>query len=70
MVSESSPAALRGTAFGMFNLIGGLSMLLASAIAGAMWEYFGASVTFYAGAALVLVPLSLCWCLPRSTSRA
>ncbi|MDN4572720.1 MFS transporter [Pandoraea sp. XJJ-1] len=70
MVSESSPAALRGTAFGMFNLIGGLSMLLASAIAGAMWEYFGASVTFYAGAALVLVPLSLCWCLSRATSHA
>ncbi|MDN4571708.1 MFS transporter [Pandoraea cepalis] len=70
MVSESSPAALRGTAFGVFNLIGGLSMLLASAIAGAMWEYFGASTTFFTGAALVLVPLGLCWFLPRPTSLA
>ncbi|BDD94305.1 MFS transporter [Pandoraea sp. NE5] len=70
MVSESSPAALRGTAFGVFNLIGGLSMLLASAIAGATWEYFGASTTFFTGAALVLVPLGLCGCLRRPTSLA
>lgn len=71
MVSETSPMTLRGTAFGLFNLVGGVSMLLASVIAGAVWERFGASITFFTGAALVIVPLCLCWYTPRSaTSRA
>ncbi|MDN7876551.1 MFS transporter [Burkholderia aenigmatica] len=65
MVSETSPATLRGTAFGVFNLIGGLCMLLASAIAGVMWVRFGSSATFFSGAALVFVPLCLCYYAPR-----
>ncbi|MFM0327950.1 MFS transporter [Caballeronia glebae] len=68
MVSETSPATLRGTAYGVFNLVGGVCMLLASVIAGALWERFGASVTFLAGAALVVVPLCLCWYTPRPTT--
>ncbi|WP_175720425.1 MFS transporter [Burkholderia anthina] len=70
MVSEAAPSTLRGTAFGAFNLIGGVCMLLASVIAGALWERFGASATFLASAVLVLVPLSLCWYAPPpATSR-
>ncbi|ALX12794.1 MFS transporter [Burkholderia cepacia JBK9] len=65
MVSDTSPATLRGTAFGVFNLLGGLCMLLASAIAGVVWERFGSSATFFAGAALAFVPLCLCYCAPR-----
>lgn len=65
MVSETSPATLRGTAFGIFNLIGGLCMLFASAIAGVMWERFGSSATFFTGAALVFVPLCLCYYAPK-----
>ncbi|KHK59266.1 MFS transporter [Burkholderia sp. A9] len=65
MVSETSPATLRGTAFGVFNLVSGLCMLLASSIAGALWTRFGASTTFLAGAALVVVPLCLCRFMPR-----
>ncbi|AOJ97834.1 MFS transporter [Burkholderia vietnamiensis] len=65
MVSETSPAALRGTAFGVFNLVSGICMLLASSIAGALWTHFGASTTFVAGAALVVVPLALCRFMPR-----
>lgn len=60
MVSETAPSALRGTAFGVFNLVCGLCMLLASALAGWLWDRFGASTTFLAGAALVAVPLFLC----------
>ncbi|HHT8903431.1 MFS transporter [Burkholderia cenocepacia] len=67
MVSETSPATLRGTAFGVFNLASGMCMLPASAIAGGLWERFGASVTFLAGAALVAIPLCLCWFAPRPT---
>ncbi|AOI59146.1 MFS transporter [Burkholderia diffusa] len=71
MVSETAPAALRGTAFGMFNLVSGICMLLASSIAGALWTRFGASTTFLAGAALVVVPLCLCRFMPRpGTSHA
>ncbi|UMY33430.1 MFS transporter [Burkholderia contaminans] len=64
MVSETSPTTLRGTAFGVFNLASGVCMLLASAIAGGLWERFGASTTFFASAALVTVPLCLCWFAP------
>jgi MFS family permease len=52
LVADSAPAELRGTAFGMFNLLGGLSLLGASVLAGALWERIGPQGTFLAGAAL------------------
>ena len=51
LVADTAPAALRGTAFGIFNLVSGGALLLASVIAGALWSAFGASATFLAGAA-------------------
>ena len=59
MVADTAPADLRGTAFGMFNLVCGLSMLLASALAGLLWDQWGASSTFAAGAAFCVVALML-----------
>jgi MFS family permease len=50
MVADTAPAHLRGTAFGAFNLASGIAMLLASVIAGALWEYVGPGATFLAGA--------------------
>jgi MFS family permease len=55
MVAQASPAHLRGTAFGVFNLASGLAMLAASVIAGALWQYVGPAATFWAGAALAAV---------------
>jgi len=52
LVADNAPAELRGTAFGIFNLVSGGALLLASVIAGALWAAFGASATFLAGAAL------------------
>ena len=52
MVAASVPAHLRGTGFGAFNLASGLAMLVASALAGALWHYVGPAATFWAGAAL------------------
>jgi MFS family permease len=51
LVSATAPADLRGTAFGVFNLGCGVALLVASALAGALWDAFGPAYTFYAGAA-------------------
>ena len=59
MVADAAPADLRGTAFGFFNLVSGLAMLLASTLAGVLWDQFGAPVTFGAGAALSVGALAL-----------
>ena len=51
LVAEAAPADLRGTAFGLFNLVSGIALLIASALAGWLWDFFGPAETFYAGAA-------------------
>jgi len=50
MVADTAPADLRGTAYGFFNLMSGLSMLVASGVAGWLWDRHGAATTFYGGA--------------------
>jgi MFS family permease len=50
MVADTAPADLRGTAFGFFNLVSGIAILVASAVAGLLWDQWGAPSTFYAGA--------------------
>jgi predicted MFS family arabinose efflux permease len=59
MVADTAPAELRGTAYGMFNLVCGVAMLLASALAGLLWDQWGAAWTFGAGAAFSLLALVL-----------
>jgi MFS family permease len=62
MVAETTPADLRGTAYGFFNLVSGLAMLLASVLAGLIWDQLGASFIFYAGAIFCIVTLmGLAW---------
>ncbi|MBN2398568.1 MAG: MFS transporter, partial [Deltaproteobacteria bacterium] len=51
LVADTAPAELRGTTFGVFNLVSGGAVLLASIIAGSLWSAFGAAATFVAGAA-------------------
>jgi MFS family permease len=58
MVADTVPADLRGTAYGFFNLMSGLAMLLASVLAGLLWDRLGASSTFYAGAVFCVVALA------------
>jgi MFS family permease len=57
MVADTAPADLRGTAYGFFNLMSGLAMLVASVTAGLLWDRLGASFTFYAGAVFCVVTL-------------
>jgi MFS family permease len=59
MVAGTAPAHLRGTAFGFFNLVSGIAMLIASVLAGLLWDQLGAAVTFYAGAAFSILALAL-----------
>jgi len=55
LVAAAAPADLRGTAFGVFNLVCGVALLVASVLAGWLWDAFGAGLTFYAGAAITLI---------------
>jgi MFS family permease len=67
MVADTAPADLRGTAYGFFNLVNGLGMLLASVLAGLLWDQLGASFTFLAGA--VFSALALAAIILRSSDR-
>jgi MFS family permease len=55
LVADTAPTDLRGTAYGPFNLLGGLALLAASVLAGALWDAFGARATFLAGAGFTAV---------------
>lgn len=57
MVANTAPADLRGSAYGFFNLACGLMMLIASVLAGFLWDKTGASSTFYAGAIFCCIAL-------------
>jgi len=58
MVADTAPADLRGTAFGFFNLLSGLTMLGASVLAGLLWDSLGPSFTFGSGALFSLLALA------------
>ena len=67
MVADTAPADLRGTGFGLFNLVSGVAMLAASAIAGLLWQYAGSSFTFYFGAGFAALTLiGLLWSRPEA----
>jgi MFS family permease len=57
MVADVAPADLRGTAFGLFNFVIGIAMLIASVVAGGLWDWFGPQATFLAGAGFAGVAL-------------
>ncbi|WP_026358913.1 MFS transporter [Aureimonas ureilytica] len=57
LVADASPKELRGTAFGVLNLVTGVALLLASVAAGGLWEAFGSAATFLFGAGLAVASL-------------
>ena len=62
LVAETSPPELRGTAFGVFNMAGGVALLVASVVAGLLWDSAGPAATFAAGAGITAVALiGLAW---------
>ena len=59
MVADAAPADLRGTAFGVFSLVSGVVVLIASALAGLLWDMEGSRATFMAGAAFTVLAIAL-----------
>ena len=65
MVADTAPAELRGTAFGLFNLAGGVAVLVASVGAGALWDIYGPAATFAVGAGITALGLAGVMVLPH-----
>ncbi len=59
MVADTAPADLRGTAYGFFNLVSGCALLIASLVAGLLWDGFGAPATFLMGAGFSVIAMVL-----------
>lgn len=69
LVADTAPQDLLGTAYGFFNLVSGIALLAASAVAGWLWQQAGASATFIAGAAFCILTLLLMVPSARAVSR-
>ena len=65
LVAATAPEDLRGTAFGVYNLLGGLALFVASAGAGLLWSRWGAAAAFGASAGFGLLALLLLARLPQ-----
>ncbi len=57
LIAATAPERLRGTAFGLFGLMTGLAALIASIVAGVLWDRIGAVATFSAGAVFAAIAL-------------
>jgi MFS family permease len=57
MVADVAPKHLRGTAFGVFNLLRGVLLLIASIAAGLLWDRVGAYATFTFASVLALLTI-------------
>lgn len=68
MVADAAPAELRGTAFGVFNFLRGLLLLLASVIAGLLWDRAGPTATFVVAA--VFAAFSMVLLMVQNSSRS
>ena len=68
LVAQTAPADLRGTAFGCFNLMSGVALLVASGLAGLLWDWRGPSTTFVAGAVLAVAALALLGLRPQAVA--
>ena len=59
LVADKAPTELKGTAFGIFNLVSGICMLIASVLAGWLWQSIGSDSTFLMGALFAAAALLL-----------
>jgi MFS family permease len=66
MIVDASGAQRRGTAFGVYGLASGVGLLVASVVAGAVWDGWGGHSTFALGGVLAALTLAaaMLW-MPR-----
>lgn len=57
LIADASQPELRGSAFGVFSFVCGVSLLCANVLAGFLWGQFGPAATFLGGAALTAIAL-------------
>ena len=57
LIADTAPAEMKGTAFGFFNLMTGLVVLIGNIAAGLIWDAYGSGATFLTGAALSVLAL-------------
>lgn len=68
LVADAAPADLRGSAFGLFHLVQGLALILASTLAGLLWDVAGPQAMFLAGGAVALLAAAALFTLPGRAS--
>lgn len=68
LIADAAPVHLKGTAFGVFNLMTGLTVLLGNVLAGLLWDIYGSSGTFFAGAILACASLPVLVMISRSAT--
>jgi MFS family permease len=64
LIADLAPSHLRGSAFGLYNLMVGIGALPASLLFGWVWQFFGSPAAFAMGAAFALAASLLLWRLP------
>ena len=69
MIADTTPAAWRGTGFGVFSLISGIALLVASVAAGALWDLHGSQTTFLVGGLFALLSVCALPLLGRHSSK-
>lgn len=69
LIAEAAPQRLKGTAFGVFNLMTGAVVLAGNVIAGLLWDTYGSFATFAAGAGLSLLALPILITVSRMKAR-
>jgi MFS family permease len=70
LIGDAAPAAVRGTAFGLYHLAAGLFVLPGAVLFGLLWERAGSSSAFLAAAVITAVAaLGMAWSA-RAAARA
>jgi len=70
LIADATPGTLRGTGFGLFNLLSGVALLCASGLAGLLWQAYGPSAIFEAGAGFCVLSLIAMAAAQRVSARS
>ncbi|WP_375688889.1 MFS transporter [Pseudooceanicola sp. LIPI14-2-Ac024] len=66
MIAGATPDHLKGSAFGTFNLVTGLVVLIGNILAGWLWQVSGSAAPFLVGAALSVLAMLVIALWPRA----